>query len=178
MNPDWDDYRQARRGDSTAWSRLWARHRARLVTLALLTCGRLDSAEDCVQEAFARLVHSPPPDEHGGFAGYLSTVVFRLALKEHARLMRSAELSRTESLESGISPLDGVVRNEEERITMAAIQSLDDTHRTVLLLRFYGECSYNEISELTGVPVGTVKSRLFYAVKACREFLSVKGVTK
>jgi RNA polymerase sigma-70 factor (ECF subfamily) len=69
-----------------------------------------------------------------------------------------------------------MVRSERERLVVKAIRSLDDAHRTTLVLRFYGEHSYEEIATLTGAPLGTVKSRLFYAVKQCREWLKTKGV--
>ena len=178
MNPDWEDFRRARRGDESAWRRLVDRHRPRLSTMAFLICGRSASAADCVQEAFVRLAHSPPTHEQGSLSGYLSTMVYRLAVKELYRQRRLSEIDDTNIAESARTPLENVIKDEEERLTYAAIQMLDDVHRHVLVLRFYGNHSYEEIAELTHVPIGTVKSRLFYAVKLCREVLEKRGVTR
>jgi RNA polymerase sigma-70 factor (ECF subfamily) len=177
VNRDWDDYRHARQGDETAWRRLVDRHRPRLTAMALLICGHVASAADCVQEAFVRLAHSPPHQDRGSLGGYLSTIVYRLAIKELYRRRRQTELGESDFPEITPTPLEAVLKAESDRQIASAIMSLDDVHRHVLLLRFYGGHSYEDIAELTHAPVGTVKSRLFYAVKACREYLTEKGVT-
>jgi len=51
----------------------------------------------------------------------------------------------------------------------SAINNLDNAHRDILLLRFYAGLSYDEIAVLLDIPLGTVKSRIFYAVKSCRD---------
>ena len=175
MCEDWSDYRAAKRGDQAAWRRLVDRHHPRLTAMALLICGDAASA-DCVQEAFARLAHSPPAHERGSLGGYLSKTVYRLALKELYRRRRQREIDGEDYEDPARTPLEAVLRNEDERMIAAAIRSLDDVHRHVLVLRFYGEHSYEEIAELTHVPLGTVKSRLFHAVKKCRETLAMKGI--
>ncbi len=174
---DWEDFRRARKGDEGAWRRLVDRHRPRLVTMAFLICGSRESAEDCAQEAFARLAHSPPGHEEGALGGYLATVVYRLAVKEWYRRKRGIEWGEREIEDPAESPGEALVRGEEQRMAAAAIRSLDEVHRIVVVLRLYGHHSYAEIAELTHVPEGTVKSRLFYAVRECREFLTKKGVT-
>jgi RNA polymerase sigma-70 factor (ECF subfamily) len=59
-----------------------------------------------------------------------------------------------------------------------ALRTLDAEHRDVLVLRFYGGYSYEEIAKIVEAPLGTVKSRIFYAVKSCRETLQQKGVLR
>jgi RNA polymerase sigma-70 factor (ECF subfamily) len=146
--------------------------------MAFLICGSRESAADCVQEAFVRLAHSPPPHERGSFGGYLTTVVYRLAIKEWYRQRRRIEWGKREVEDESELPGEDVFRGEEQRMAVSAIRSLDEVHRIVLVLRFYGQHSYSEIAELTHVPEGTVKSRLFYAIRECREFLKKKGVTE
>ena len=57
-----------------------------------------------------------------------------------------------------------------------AIRGLDDKYREVLVLRFYADHSYEEIADLLRIPLGTVKSRMFNAVKTCRMILKDKGI--
>jgi len=52
------------------------------------------------------------------------------------------------------------------------MQSLPETARSVLVLREYGELSYQEIASVLGVPIGTVMSRLNYARNRLREVLN------
>jgi RNA polymerase sigma-70 factor (ECF subfamily) len=65
---------------------------------------------------------------------------------------------------------------EKERITLVrqAMQNLPEASRSVLVLREYGELSYQEIAKVLDVPIGTVMSRLNYARTRLREYL--KGV--
>jgi RNA polymerase sigma factor (sigma-70 family) len=58
------------------------------------------------------------------------------------------------------------------------MQSLSDDQREILALRYFGGHSYEEIARITGIPIGTVKSRIFYAIKTCREKLTERGVFK
>jgi len=56
------------------------------------------------------------------------------------------------------------------------MQSLPADQREILALRFFGGHRYEEIARITEVPIGTVKSRIFYAIKTCRETLRNQGV--
>jgi RNA polymerase sigma-70 factor (ECF subfamily) len=55
---------------------------------------------------------------------------------------------------------------------------LSNEQREILALRYFGGHSYEEIAEITEVPIGTVKSRIFYAIKVCQEKLRERGVFK
>jgi len=62
-------------------------------------------------------------------------------------------------------------RREEANRLHAALGSLSEMHRAVFELGALQELSYAEVGELLGVPVGTVKSRMFYALRRLRELL-------
>jgi RNA polymerase sigma-70 factor (ECF subfamily) len=57
---------------------------------------------------------------------------------------------------------------EDAEYIHAALDSLAPEHREVLLLRFIEEMTYEDIARVTGLPVGTVRSRLHYAKRALR----------
>ena len=72
---------------------------------------------------------------------------------------------------SDADPSDMLLRQEQEETFMIAIQSLSEPHRSVVLLHYLEEFSLEEIAEIGGISVGTVKSRLHYAKKELRKLL-------
>lgn len=175
MTADWDFFERARDGDERAWRILLERHGRELTRMALLITGSLAAAQDLVQESFVELYRKPPPHREGGFRAYLSTIVYHRSLKEKRRSRSLSSLDGIELVSTEASPLEKIITEEKDRAIVASIMSLDRQHRDVLILRFYGGHGYETIARLTGVPLGTVKSQIFYAVKICREQLRKKG---
>jgi len=176
MSPEWDCLFRGRKGDEEAWRVLTENYRSRLTALALLITGSGAAAEDVVQETFVRALSGTIKNTSGTVNGFLGTIAFRLAVKEAQRMRRNVHLDNIEQLDHSESPIEQVLKNERERFVAGAIGSLNAEHRDVLLLRCYGGHSYEEIANLLNVPIGTVKSRIFYAIKSCRDILRRKGV--
>ncbi|MBK7256218.1 MAG: RNA polymerase sigma factor [Ignavibacteriae bacterium] len=107
---------------------------------------------------------------------YLSTIVYRSAVKENLRRNKLEEGPPECAGSPDPTPFDLTVRREQEREIIRAIQLLTPSQRDILVLRFYGEFGYEEIAAMTGVALGTVKSRIFYAVKTVRTILQSRGV--
>jgi RNA polymerase sigma-70 factor (ECF subfamily) len=178
LNSEWQYFIRAREGDEMAWRVLVGRHQPRLTTLALFITGSASAADDVVQETFIRALRAKIGKCTGTVHGFLGTIAYRLALKEAKREKRNAELDGQNISDPGHDPLDRLLNHERDRFVAEAVGTLDTEHRDVLTLRFYGGYSYEEIARLLGIPLGTVKSRIFYAVKSCREILRQKGVLK
>ena len=62
-------------------------------------------------------------------------------------------------------------------IMKRAVATLSAKHREILELVFYQDLSYPEVAELLGIPVNTVKTRVFHAKKSFRDALSAEGIT-
>jgi len=62
-------------------------------------------------------------------------------------------------------------------IMKRAVATLSPKHREILELVFYQDLSYPEVAELLGIPVNTVKTRVFHAKKTFRDALSAEGIT-
>jgi RNA polymerase sigma-70 factor (ECF subfamily) len=176
VSADWELFFRARDGDERAWHVLIGQHRTRLSALALLIVGSGAAADDVVQETFVRALRADVAHRRGTVGGFLGTIAYRLAVKEANRANRSDRLDGIDVPDPGQNPLDAILSGERDRLVAETIRSLDNPHRDALLLRFYGGHSYEEIADLTETPLGTVKSRIFYAVKTCRERLRQKGV--
>ena len=176
MNSDWQCFYKAQQGDKNSWRALIEKYQSRLSALALLITGSATAADDIVQDTFLKALAAHVGNNNGTVQGYLGTIAFRLAVKESKRNQRNVEINALDLPDSGDNPLEKILVNERDRLVASAIRNLDNEHRDILLLRFYAGHSYEEIANLIDKPLGTVKSRIFYAVKSCRDLLKKKGV--
>ena len=176
MIGDWQCLDLARRGDETAWRALFHRHYGPLVRMTACMTGSLDTAQDVAQESFVRLLRVRISHRTGSFKSYVSTIAYHLALKERKRRASSRNLDSMDIVDGSPSPLEKAIQDETDRIIFRVIQMLADGQREILALRYFGGHSYEEIARMANLPIGTVKSRIFYAIKICREKLRDEGV--
>ncbi len=66
---------------------------------------------------------------------------------------------------------EAMVSQQEYESLVEAMNSLDVRHRAVLVLRYFNDLSYEEIAKTMGIPLGTVKSRIYVAIKTLRQQL-------
>jgi len=166
---DWECFDLAYRGDEQAWRSLFRRHERRLTRIGAFITGSAEAARDITQETFIRVLRRKIPHRGGSLAAYLTTTAYRLALREKGRLGRNSGFDEEEHAAGGESPLETAVRSGGLRMLDGVLGSLPRDQREVIALRFYGGHSYGEIAGILGVPAGTVKSRIFYAIKNCRK---------
>ena len=178
MKPEWENFIRAQKGDSDAWRASLERHQPRLTALALFITGSAATANDVVQETFVRALEAKIKRTTGTVMGYLATIAYRLALKEAKRVRRNVRLNELVLVDYSHNPLESILANERDRLVVQAVRALNPDQRDVLVLRFYGGHSYEEIADILQIPLGTVKSRIFHAVKNCREILRQKGALK
>ncbi len=139
-------------------------------------------AEDVAQEALLRAYRRfERLRDRGRFRGWLVRIAFRLAL-DRARSSKRREVRET--LWSQAAPLpsteDLAATSEFQALLEAAMEELPEKQRLVLLLAAMQGHSLEEVAEMLGLPVGTVKSRLFFARKQLAEKLRchVKTIEK
>ncbi|HXV77266.1 MAG TPA: sigma-70 family RNA polymerase sigma factor [Candidatus Polarisedimenticolaceae bacterium] len=175
-----------RAGDADAFDRVAREYAPRLYRMALRLTGRREEAEDLVQETLLRTLPALR-----GFAGRarLSTYLFRALGNLWKNRVRSRKRSRLvawlrvgDDAEADGDPVSVPVDpspSAEERLSALdraeqirrAVLRLDADRRLTLLLREVEELSYEEIARMTGVPVGTVRSRLARARSELRRLL-------
>ena len=157
-DPDGLLVRRARRGDRDAFERLVERHQHRLYTLAARLTGSRADAEDAVQEALIRAWLNLP-DFRGG--ALFSTWLYRICANAAHDLRSKRRPEPSEAAVETPDPRDAFVDSELAGGLQAALNGLEDPYRTAVVLFDVLGCSYLEIAEVTGVPEGTVKSRIF-----------------
>jgi len=76
-----------------------------------------------------------------------------------------------------LTPEQESEREERRSEIESVVQSLPAAYRELIVLRHSHDLSYDEIAEVTGLPLGTVKNRLFRAREAMRDLLVPRGIT-
>jgi RNA polymerase sigma-70 factor (ECF subfamily) len=160
----------ASRGDRAAFGALLAPRLDRLYAVAHLALRDTDAAEDALQEALIRawrdLGSLREPER---LDGWLSRLVSRACIDEARRRRRWRMTPHVPWLSEGTAEPPSL--DERERLERA-LGRLSPDHRLVLALRFHLDLGLAEIAEATGVPLGTVKSRLHHALNEMRAALA------
>ena len=168
---------RAQNGDRNAFSELVRMHSQGVLNVIYRMCGNMQVAEDAAQETFIQAwLRLPSYRPQASLRNWLYRIAVNSAidmLRKDKRILPGAveDLSLTDSRPG---PETLVTSFERTEAVQAAILSLPDASRTVLVLREFEGLSYLEIAESLEIPMGTVMSRLNYARKLLREKLEVK----
>lgn len=177
---------QCVRGDRAAFGLLVRRYQDRLFNTVVRILGNADDAADIVQESFLHAFVKL--DAFKGDARFF-TWLYRIAVNASISMKRKQRVViSTDSREALPALVESVDKSEvsrpesalerRERIERleAALNRLTPDHRAVIVLKEIEDLSYESISEILGVPVGTVRSRLHRARLDLRDQLMKESV--
>ena len=143
-----------------------------------LTAGDRQQAEDVVQETMLRAWRQSGRLDPSATSlmPWLATVARRIVIDEQRRKdARPAETGQARLEKASVTDLtDDVLRSV---IVTEALRALSPSHRQVLNETILSDRTVNEAAEVLGIPVGTVKSRVYYALRALRLVLAEQGVS-
>ncbi|NUR85533.1 MAG: sigma-70 family RNA polymerase sigma factor [Nonomuraea sp.] len=137
----------------------------------------LQWAEDVVQETLVRAWRNASrlQWEPGLVWAWLLTVARRIVIDGRRR--RSVRPHEVEPPEvDAIAVPDGCDRALSAIVVAEALRSLSEEHREVIEQTYLRDRTISEAAEILGIPPGTVKSRLYYGIRALRTLLREKGV--
>jgi RNA polymerase sigma-70 factor (ECF subfamily) len=175
-------------GDAAAFAELYDRWSGPLLRYFWHLCYDRDASEDLLQETFLRLWRAAPRYEvRARFSTYLFQIAKNLWINERAKVLRrplkvSLDAPRdvgedgTSTLGERLAgddpmPCDEAARAETGRRIRAAVDGLSEKLREVFVLAAFQELPYAEVSAILGIPEGTVKSRMWAAVRELRKSL-------
>jgi RNA polymerase sigma-70 factor (ECF subfamily) len=155
-----------RNGDREAFSDLVVRYQRPIYNAAFWLTRRAEDASDITQTVFLRVAERL--DEYDPKYKFFSWI-YRIAVNESLNLLRSNR--REEALDDAIDLPDSDSANPEWQVGEAqvsrriqnALMGMNANDRTVLTLRHFSECSYQEIAQILDLDEKTVKSRLYDA---------------
>ncbi len=166
--------------DERAFNQLVRAYERRVFGLVFRMLGNREEAEDLAQEVFVQIFKAI--DQFRGDAR-LSTWIYRIAVnlcKNRSKYLSRRHANKQDDIEalgdrapmstakgttagSIARPDDLLVGMQVERVVQQAIDSLEPEFREALILRDVEDLSYEEIAQITGLPDGTVKSRIHRA---------------
>jgi RNA polymerase sigma-70 factor (ECF subfamily) len=145
--------------------------------LLRLTLGDEQRAEDLLQETMVRIWRHP--ETFGGDVDALRPLVFTIARRI---AIDAARARRSRPTEVGDQGLEAMVAEEPafERVLLAqlvqrAMRALSAEHRAVIIEVYFNGRSIEEAAKLFGIPLGTAKSRTYYAARNLRQALADLG---
>lgn len=148
-----------------------------LLNFAYMLTGNRDDAYDLLQDTTLKVLDNEEKfAENVNFKGWVFTIMRNIFINNYRRVVRSATvIDQTEDLyhlnssqDSGIDTVEGSYSAGE---IMAAINSFSDDYRIPFSMHVEGY-KYNEIAEKMHLPLGTVKSRIFFARQRLQEMLA------
>ena len=164
--PDQVLMQQVKDGDLRKLAVLFERHHRALFHFFLRCTSNRELSEDLVQEVYFRILryrHTYNPQH--SFTAWMYQIARNAQMDQLQK--RKPEVLPDEDLpSSAIRVDDKISRKQEVELLRRAMEMLPEDKREVLVMSRYQELKYEEIAQILGVEVGTVKVRVFRAVKA------------
>jgi RNA polymerase sigma-70 factor (ECF subfamily) len=178
--PDSNDsylVQQCLRGNTQSFRLLYRRHQQRVRSILYPLCDAA-ALDDLVQEVFLRAWKGLPKFRQ---TAKFSTWLYRIAWNVASDQRQSAAQGRTRlqvltNHAAKQQDAPDVLHLHYQDLVQRGLAHLSFDHRTILVLHDLEEMPQKEVAEVLGIPVGTVKSRLFHARAALRQFLQNEGV--
>jgi RNA polymerase sigma-70 factor (ECF subfamily) len=166
-------------GDVRAFGALVEKHSAKAMTLAYKILRNREDAEEALQDAFVRIYRALPSFEwKSSFSTWLYRIVYNTCVTAAGRKERHYQVSLDRDDEDSV-PIDiastellpdvQVESDEFAKIVQEEIEKLSPEYGSTFTLFTIQEMSYYEIVEVTGLPLGTIKARLFRARALLRQ---------
>lgn len=178
---------QCQKGDTIAFQQLYRRYQPRVRSTLYQLCGS-EMLDDLLQEVFFRVWRGLPKLRQ---PAYFSTWLYRICWnvatdgrRQFAKRQLERELTLTEredapAVDENLSrPQDtpDLMQLHYQDLVQRGLETLSLDHRVVLVLHDLEDLPQKEIGQILQIPTGTVKSRLYYARNAIRQYLQQQGV--
>lgn len=171
------------RGDESAFEELIRLYEKKVYTLCVRMCGSAEDAEEAAQDTFLALSRGIDRFRQ---ESSLSTWIYRLASNACIDLLRRSrrniggpsldnEDAFVDAIDPAPQPQQEAERRELHRQLREGLLALPEDYRSILLLREAEGLSYAEISAVTRLELGTVKSRISRGRALLRNYLSANG---
>jgi len=161
-----------RKGDEASFSQLIDTYAKRCFGYFYRLSGSRETSEDLLSELFVKLVEKIGTYKGGSFDGWLFTMASNL-FHDHLRFkQRQTRLLNEQSRRVMLQPRHAESDYEGESDQLqTALGKLDSDVKELIMMRYYSQLSFKEISESRGEPIGTTLSKLHRGMKRLRELM-------
>lgn len=167
---------QCRGGNRQAFEELLARYERQVFGAAFRILNHREDATDVTQTAFLRAYeHLDRFHPEQAFSSW----IYRIAVNEALDIVRvrpRLEPLLDDAATESAGPDAVAVQEQSDVTTQEALMALNIEYRTLIVLKHFQDCSYEEIAQVLDCPVKTVKSRLFTARQALRNEMASRGL--
>ncbi|MEK4023186.1 sigma-70 family RNA polymerase sigma factor [Mammaliicoccus sciuri] len=178
MEEDLQWVREVLAGNKQAYAHIINKYKNPLYATILRMTRNPQDAQDFVQDAFLKVYHQLGKyKETGSFSSWLYRVAINHCMDEFRKKRyhsTQVELGEEQVIDSN-HPEVVFLKKEKHRQLERLLATLPEDERLIMLLRYANELSYDEISELTDVPLSTVRNKLHRAKKKMRDTVKREG---
>jgi RNA polymerase sigma-70 factor, ECF subfamily len=168
-------------GDRLAMQVLYARYHVRVFRFVVRLVRDEATAEDLISEVFLDVWR-----QAGRFEGRSTVSTWMLAIarfKAISALRRRSDEELDEDAAGAIEdpsddPATALEKKDKSVVIRKCLMGLSAEHREIVDLVYYHEKSVEEVADIVGIPVNTVKTRMFYARKRLAELLKAGGIER
>lgn len=174
-------------GREDGFEELVRRYQRPMVSYIYRMTGDYEAALDLTQEVFIKVYNSLARyDSEYKFSTWIYRIAHNAAIDHLRRQNKYLEELEQQSSDgtiftrqfasAGLSPEEQSEKAERRVEIETVVQELPSAYRELIILRHANDLSYDEIAEITGLPLGTVKNRIFRAREAMRVALESRGI--
>jgi RNA polymerase sigma factor, sigma-70 family len=163
-------------GDYDAAQEIYARYNDQIYRTVYFLARNKSEVEDIVSEVYMAMFQALRAYDFGKpFKPWLNGIIVRQTSNWKRRMWRGfrlqAKVRERDIVRSPRQPEEQVLESEKQYELLAQVDKLSMKHREVIVLRYYQDCSFEEIGDCLGIPVGTVKSRHHHAIRRLQSLL-------
>lgn len=160
-------------GNQKSFSKLISYYKKRIQTLGMSFFKNEADTDDFMQEVFIKAYQNLPNFRgESSFPTWLTSIAYNTAVNSKNRRKEYLPISDEENLESqDLTPEKNHIRKATVLAVREAVKNLPEKEAVCVELYFFYDNTHAEISEITGLPINTIKSHIFRAKKILRENL-------
>jgi len=175
VKEDADVVERLKRGEEKAFEEVYKKYIAKVYNLALRYCHDEQIAEDIAQESFIRVYrYIDSFDEAYSFSGWLMRITVNLCKSYRKDASRDMQKVINYQQVKRRAMDDPAARTEVLDALQYYLEQMDETSKTMMILYYLQDFTYEEISRMLECPLGTVKSRLSRSKEKFHQLLSKK----
>lgn len=174
-------------GKESGLEGLIQRHKAKIYTSIFLLVKDTYLAEDLFQDTFIKVIknlRAGKYNEEGKFLPWAMRIAHNLVIDHFRREKRTPIITNNDGFDIfdvlhfyDESIEDQILREQTYQDLRAMIHKLPDSQKEVLIMRHYGEMSFRDIAEITGVSINTALGRMRYAINNLRRMMQTKEMS-
>jgi RNA polymerase sigma factor (sigma-70 family) len=174
------------KGEESALNQLITRHKTKVFTSIMFMVRDREIADDIFQDTFVKVINtlrSGQYNEEGKFLPWVVRIAHNLVI-DHFRKEKRVQMVRDTDEYSVLNTLpihdenieERIIRNQIHKDVRRLVDELPFEQREVLIMRHYGNMSFKDIADVTGVSINTSLGRMRYALINMRKLIEKKNI--